>query len=116
MEVGQWKKLTLASTSLSPSASAFPLPSVSVARVDWNLCPYVRPMSHSRRGGKAMSKPLIRRLQIGYGSPHDRLEAYLSAWVASLERGHREPLGCEPNDVIWVPRIESPATPLTGLS
>jgi hypothetical protein len=44
---------------------------------------------------------------IGYGSLHDRLDAYLSAWVASLEIDQREPIGIPPNDVIWVPLVKS---------
>jgi hypothetical protein len=43
---------------------------------------------------------------VGYGSRHDRLDAYMSAWVASLDETAREPLGDLPNDVIWIPRIE----------
>jgi hypothetical protein len=42
---------------------------------------------------------------IGYGSSHDRLDAYLSSWVASLDEAGREPLGEPPSDVIWVPRL-----------
>ncbi len=40
---------------------------------------------------------------IGFGSYHDRLDAYLSAWVASLKDSDRVPIGCPPDDVIWVP-------------
>lgn len=47
--------------------------------------------------------------QIGYGSGHDRLDAYLASWVASLEERDREPLGEPPRDVIWVPRLNSAA-------
>jgi hypothetical protein len=43
---------------------------------------------------------------IGHGALHDRLDAYLAAWVASLEENEREPLGNPPDDVIWVPRLE----------
>lgn len=46
---------------------------------------------------------------IGYGSRHDRLDAYLAAWVASLDRAKRKALGEPPNDVIWVPRLNTPA-------
>jgi hypothetical protein len=42
---------------------------------------------------------------IGYGKPHDRLDAYLAAWVASLEDEFREALGTPPDDAIWIPRI-----------
>ncbi len=41
---------------------------------------------------------------VAYGSRHDKLDAYLCAWIASLNEVDREPLGELPNDVIWVPR------------
>lgn len=41
----------------------------------------------------------------GYGSKHDRLDAYLAAWIASLEENQREGYGIPPDDVIWVPRL-----------
>ncbi|NQS99612.1 MAG: DUF429 domain-containing protein, partial [Candidatus Omnitrophica bacterium] len=44
---------------------------------------------------------------IGYGSSHDKLDAYLSAWVASLNRNQREAIGSPPKDVIWIPLIKS---------
>jgi hypothetical protein len=44
---------------------------------------------------------------IGYGSSHDRLDAFLAAWVASLNETERVALGVPPNDVIWVPRLAS---------
>lgn len=43
---------------------------------------------------------------IGYGSFHDKLDAYLSSWVASLDETQREGIGSPPQDVIWVPLIE----------
>ena len=43
--------------------------------------------------------------RICYGSYHDRLDAYLSAWVASLDVRDRSAIGCPPHDVIWVPRL-----------
>jgi hypothetical protein len=44
---------------------------------------------------------------IGYGSEHDKLDAYLSAWIASLPEDEREPCGePEADDVIWIPRVE----------
>jgi len=46
-------------------------------------------------------------LEIGYGSFHDKLDAYLSAWVASLENYQRAPIGRLPDDVIWVPVVRS---------
>ncbi len=42
---------------------------------------------------------------IAYGARHDKLDAYMSAWVASLAKKDREPIGRPPNDVIWVPRL-----------
>ena len=42
---------------------------------------------------------------IGYGSRHDKLDAYLSAWVASLPEHQRKPCGEAPDDVIWIPRL-----------
>jgi hypothetical protein len=57
---------------------------------------------------------------IGYGMHHDNLDAYLAAWVASLDIESREAIGTPPNDVIWVPRLASepnssirPDTPAT---
>ena len=44
---------------------------------------------------------------VAYGSMHDRFDAYLAAWVASLPDNERRPLGNPPDDVIWVPRLET---------
>jgi len=38
----------------------------------------------------------------GYGPLHDRLDAYLAAWVASVGESEREALGSPPDDVIWI--------------
>lgn len=43
----------------------------------------------------------------GFGAPHDQFDAYLAAWVASLDEGDREPLGTPPADAIWVPRLNA---------
>jgi len=43
--------------------------------------------------------------EIAWAPGHDRLDAYLSAWVAALEEGDRVAFGEAPNDVIWVPRL-----------
>lgn len=52
------------------------------------------------------SQPGIECLaDIAYGSSHDRLDAYLSAWIASLEESDREAIGRPPHDAIWVPRL-----------
>lgn len=39
-----------------------------------------------------------------WGSDHDQLDAYLSAWVAALEETQRHALGTPPHDAIWVPK------------
>lgn len=51
-----------------------------------------------------------------YGSRHDRLDAYLCAWVASLPEEQLEACGKPDLDVIWVPKREAPdiPTPLGG--
>ena len=43
--------------------------------------------------------------QSGFGQLHDQFDAYLAAWVASLDEAEREPLGKPPSDVIWVPKL-----------
>lgn len=40
----------------------------------------------------------------GYGALHDRLDAFMCAWVASLPERGRKGHGRQPDDVIWVPR------------
>jgi hypothetical protein len=45
--------------------------------------------------------------EISYGSRHDKLDAYLSAWVASLPETEREACGEAPDDVIWIPRVQT---------
>jgi hypothetical protein len=42
---------------------------------------------------------------VAHGSLHDRFDAYLAAWVASLPDHERRPMGTPPDDVIWVPRL-----------
>ena len=38
---------------------------------------------------------------------HDAVDAYASAWIASLEESERTPLGTvSDNDVIWIPKQE----------
>lgn len=41
---------------------------------------------------------------IASGARHDRLDAYLCAWVASLRADEREALGGPAGDTIWLPR------------
>ena len=47
----------------------------------------------------------------GDGPKHDKLDAYLSAWVASLEEGDRVAFGIPPHDVIWAPRTSEAFPP-----
>jgi len=42
---------------------------------------------------------------MGFGSKHDRLDAFLSAWVASLDERGRTAFGTLPDDAIWVPKL-----------
>ena len=42
--------------------------------------------------------------EIAWGPSHDQLDAYLSAWVASLEESDRVAYGRPPDDAIWVPK------------
>ncbi len=42
---------------------------------------------------------------IAFAPTHDKVDAYLSAWVAALEPEERIAFGNPPNDVIWAPRI-----------
>jgi hypothetical protein len=43
--------------------------------------------------------------EIAFGPAHDRLDAYLSAWVGALEARDRVAFGNPPDDVIWAPKI-----------
>lgn len=49
--------------------------------------------------------------EIGWGAPHDLLDAYLSAWVAALDESQRFSYGNPPNDVIWIPSVSVPQWP-----
>jgi hypothetical protein len=42
--------------------------------------------------------------EVAFGARHDRLDAYLCAWVASLDEGAREGIGGPADDTIWLPR------------
>lgn len=53
--------------------------------------------------------------EIAWGPRHDRLDAYLAAWVASLEEHERIACGVPPDDVIWVPRIEGMRSPVKAV-
>lgn len=39
----------------------------------------------------------------GFGSRHDRLDAFLSAWIAAMPESELRAYGEPPGDVIWVP-------------
>jgi hypothetical protein len=43
--------------------------------------------------------------EIAWGTPHDRLDAYLPSWVTSLPKNDRLAFGRPPADAIWVPRL-----------
>jgi hypothetical protein len=47
--------------------------------------------------------------QTSWGTPHDQLDAYLSAWVATLDESDRVAYGNPPDDAIWIPRLSSTA-------
>lgn len=53
-------------------------------------------------GSSELSQKLM---SIGYGSKHDKLDALLSAWVASLPPEDRIACGRLPDDVIWIPKV-----------
>jgi Protein of unknown function (DUF429) len=42
---------------------------------------------------------------MGFGSDHDRLDAFLSAWVASLPQESRIACGVPSHDAIWIPDV-----------
>ena len=44
--------------------------------------------------------------EIAWGDRHDQLDAYLSAWVASLEEDKRKAFGDPSGDAIWIPKIK----------
>ncbi len=45
---------------------------------------------------------------VAFGARHDKLDAYLCAWVASLDEGGREGVGGPEDDTIWMPRAAEP--------
>ena len=59
----------------------------------------------SHTGWPTSDNPIKELKQIAFGSAHDKLDAYLSSWVASLDDDHLKAIGCPPDDVIWVPSI-----------
>jgi hypothetical protein len=63
-------------------------------------------MAASRYTGWPHQETALRELRvIGRGNDHDRVDAYLSAWVASLEERELEAFGVPPDDAIWIPRL-----------
>lgn len=46
---------------------------------------------------------------IAFGPRHDRVDAYLAAWVAALDETDRVAFGTPPHDVIWIPRLSRAA-------
>ncbi len=42
---------------------------------------------------------------MGYGSRHDKLDAFLSAWIATLSPSQEKVFGGRPNDAIVVPNM-----------
>jgi hypothetical protein len=60
-------------------------------------------LAAARYTGWPNSRSPVRIEHIGWGAVHDRVDAYLSAWVASVDECNRFPFGQSPDDVIWVP-------------
>jgi len=49
-------------------------------------------------------KPKVNELKkIGFGTNDDKLDAYMSAWIASLPDDKRTACGTPPHDAIWIP-------------
>ncbi len=44
---------------------------------------------------------------VAFGARHDKLDAYLCAWVASLDGNGREGVGGPADDTIWLPRPDA---------
>ncbi|MBL9164622.1 MAG: DUF429 domain-containing protein [Planctomycetaceae bacterium] len=58
--------------------------------------------------GHGAPKELIQALDsAGYGSRHDKLDAFLSAWVATLLPSERHVYGTLPDDAIVVPALDT---------
>jgi hypothetical protein len=52
------------------------------------------------------AEPRLEELKsIAFGSRDDKLDAYLSSWVASLAESERTCYGQPPNDAIWLPDL-----------
>jgi hypothetical protein len=50
-------------------------------------------------------------LAIAFGDPHDRVDAYLACWVASLPLEHRSSHGPRTSEGIWIPAIRNQLRP-----
>jgi predicted nuclease with RNAse H fold len=58
--------------------------------------------------GWSSFEELAKHLEMSsFGSRHDKLDAYMSAWVASLSPENRVACGNPPNDVIWIPKVQT---------
>jgi hypothetical protein len=58
----------------------------------------------ARHSGWPLKEENLSLSKVAFGSLQDKLDAYLSAWVASLSRKECHPCGEPPSDVIWIPR------------
>jgi hypothetical protein len=61
-------------------------------------------MAAAQFTGWPTSRDTLKLDDIAWGDKHDKLDAYLSAWVASLEESNRIPYGEPPDDAIWIPK------------
>jgi hypothetical protein len=59
----------------------------------------------AKHSGWPFDKERMGLRQIAFGSLHDKLDAYLSAWVASLSKEDCVACGDPPTDVIWIPKL-----------
>lgn len=64
----------------------------------------------ARHSGWPLNDDQIGLRQIAFGSRHDKLDAYLSAWVASLSEEDTIACGEAPSDVIWIPKFGKQAS------
>jgi hypothetical protein len=76
---------------------------------------YTAQLAAAAKASGNSTEELARDLRTSsYGSRHDRLDAFFSAWIASLPASKLEACGKPPWDVIWIPRIEKPPNPSLG--
>jgi predicted nuclease with RNAse H fold len=88
-------------------------PQAIVRRLLGNVCPHKSTESGYRKQLDVIAKKTqwsVGQLEAALaravpGTRHDRLDAFMSAWVASLERKDRRAYGREsdPDDAIWIP-------------